>query len=108
MAERHHRLVLEAPIATPDGGGGHTTAWGEIGVLWGRIIARSGAERGLTDRPSSRVSHRIEIPREPGEARRPRADQRLRLGTRVFAIRAVTEDVTGASLILWADEGALS
>jgi head-tail adaptor len=79
------------------------------GVLWGEIEPRSAREPAIAERPTARVTHRMTLRREPGEARRPRPDQRLRLGGRVFAIHGVAEDdPSGATLTLWVEEGPFS
>lgn len=103
------RLTLEAPLRTPDGGGGHTLAWTAIGTLWGEIEARSAREQAIGDRPASRITHRITVRRGPTAAERPSPDQRLRHRDRVFAIHGVAEaDPEGAYLTIWAEEGPLS
>lgn len=105
---RRTRLALESPVRTPDGGGGYALAWTEAGRLWGRIQPRSAREPALANRPTARITHRIEIAREPGAARHPSNQQRLRVGERVFAIHGVTEAPDGASLTLHVEEGPFS
>ncbi len=108
IPHRRARLVLESPVTTPDGGGGHSLSWTPVGYLWGAIEPRSGRETAPADARASRVSHRIRLAREPGAARRPGAHQRLRLGERVFAIHAVAETEDGAGYTLWVEEGPFS
>ncbi|GMG81231.1 head-tail adaptor protein [Paralimibaculum aggregatum] len=105
---RRARLTLESPVRSPDGGGGHVLAWTQEGQLWGRIEPRGAAEPALADRPTARLTHRIHLAREPGPGRRPRTDQRLTLGARVFAIHGVAESPDGASLTLHVEEGPFS
>ncbi len=105
---RPSRLVLETPVRTPDGGGGHILAWTETGALWGEVLPRSARETTVGHRPTARVTHRVTIRREPGPERRPRPDQRLRLGDRVFAIHAIADEPGGATLTLWVEEGPFS
>ena len=104
----NRRLVLEEETRAPDGAGGWSRAWTALGVLWGAVRARSGREIEVGARQFSRVSHRIMVRAAPaGSPARPRADQRLRLGARLFRIRAVTEaDERGRYLTCWADEEA--
>lgn len=107
-AHRPSRLLLESPVRTPDGGGGHTLAWTATGALWGEIAPGAAREAPVGHRPTARVTHRVTIRREPGPARRPRPDQRLRLGERLFAIHAVADDPGGATITLWVEEGPFS
>ncbi|MEM6438140.1 MAG: head-tail adaptor protein [Pseudomonadota bacterium] len=102
----NRRLVLEEETRLHDGAGGWSREWHGLGTLWAQVSARSARERDVDGRERSRVSHRITVRAAPyGSQRRPRADQRLRDGARVFLIRGVGEaDVRGAFLTIWADE----
>ncbi|MGM0583581.1 MAG: head-tail adaptor protein [Pseudomonadota bacterium] len=102
------RLVLEEARGSADGAGGEVREWVSLGVLWASVDARSGREVDRGPREGSRVSHRILVRAAPaGSAARPRADQRLREGARVFRIRAVAEaDPRGRFLTCWAYEEA--
>lgn len=104
------RLTLEAPQRVADGGGGWQIVWNQIGTVWAELNPRSARERVLGAREASRVTHRITIRSAPlGSERRPLADQRFRLGARVFAIQGVTDgDGRGAYLTCWAEEGSLA
>ncbi len=106
ISARRTRLVLESPVRTPDGGGGHAIAWQPVGALWGAVEPRSAREPALADRPTARITHRIRLLAEPG--RRPRTDQRLSAGARVFAIHGVVEEPDGAHLTLFVEEGPFS
>lgn len=79
------RLVLEASVDTPDGGGGSIGGWAAIGEIWASVAPVTGGERFVSDALRAQVSHRITI--------RYRADVttalRLRDGTRVYRIGAV-------------------
>ncbi|MEM9780863.1 MAG: phage head closure protein [Pseudomonadota bacterium] len=104
------RVALEEKTATPDGGGGQTVSWASKGTLWAEIRKGSGREALIGGRAASRITHRVRVRGAPvGSPRRPEADQRLRLGARIFDILAVTEDDDqGAFLNLWVIEGPLS
>ncbi len=99
-------LVLEAPVITPDGAGGHVTTWTALGTLWAEIRAGSGRERRAALGPSADVPLRVTLRAAPPDSdSRPRAGQRFREGTRLFRILAVTEaDAQGRYLICQAIE----
>ncbi|MCF6234354.1 MAG: head-tail adaptor protein [Rhodobacteraceae bacterium] len=85
-------LALEAAVRTPDGAGGFTEVWTELGQLWGEITPRTGRERAEAGIPISSVGVRIVVRGAPvGAPSRPKPEQRFREGTRVFVIQAVTE-----------------
>ncbi|WP_417587533.1 head-tail adaptor protein [Pararhodobacter oceanensis] len=99
-------LVLEEAVTTSDGTGGYTTAWHALGTLWAEVRARSGSERRGVIAPEGRMLFRIYLRAAPqGSPQRPRPDQRLRDGARIFTILAVSEaDPQGAYLICHARE----
>lgn len=101
------RLTLEARESAPDGSGGQTVSWRALGELWAEVTARTGREVFAAERPGSRVVYRILVRGAPvGAASRPRAEQRLREGGRVFDILAVAEhDPAGRYLEIVAEEG---
>jgi head-tail adaptor len=102
----NRRLVLEEETRIFDGAGGWSREWRSLGAIWAHVSARGARERDEDGRERSRVSHRITVRAAPfGSERRPRADQRLREGARVFRIRGVSEaDARGAFLTVSADE----
>lgn len=104
------RLTLETRESVADGSGGWTVAWRPLGALWADVRARSGREDFVGERPLARVGYRILVRAAPmGAPSRPRADQRLREGARVFDILAVAEaDAGGRYLEILAEEGAAS
>jgi len=97
------RLALETATDTPDGQGGAVPAWTEVAALWAKVepvsstlTERAGAEIGT-------ITHRIWL--------RFRTDivsgQRLRKGTRLFAIKLVEDpDETGRYLTCLCEEDA--
>jgi len=101
-------LVLESPVTVPDGAGGFSTTWQALGTLWAEIRAGSGRERLAALGPLGEVRLRITLRAAPhGSGRRPRPDQRLRDGARIFRILAVAEaDAQGRYLICTAIEEA--
>jgi len=99
-------LVLEAPDRAPDGAGGFTQVWTVRGTLWAEITPRSGGGSGDQPLRLSRTTYRLTVRAAPqGAPSRPEAGQRLRDGTRLFHVLAVTESEAGAGyLTLWSEE----
>ena len=102
----NRRLVLEAPLRSPDGAGGFTERWIAQGTVWAEVTARTGAERPVGGAAISRVGYRIVVRAAPqGSSMRPAPDQRFRDGARLFVIRAVAEhDAQGRFLNCFVDE----
>jgi head-tail adaptor len=104
------KLVLEERVEAPDGSGGFAVSWAALGTLWAEMAATGGREDFSGARPRARVRWRIVVRAAPvGAPSRPRADQRLRDGARVFDILAVAErDAGGRYLEILAEEGVLA
>lgn len=104
----NRRLVLETPTRVSDGAGGFTTTWVQEGVLWGEVVPGAGSEVAGVEVSLSKVPYRITLRGAAvGSPARPRPDQRLTDGARVFTILAVTErDPGGLYLICFAREEA--
>ena len=83
-ALRRH-MTVEALTGTSDGAGGVTSTWAPVTTIWAAIHPRHGSEAFDGGRVEGRIFCDIWI--------RPRTDivpgQRLRLGARLFNIRAV-------------------
>ena len=78
-------MVLEEVVTTPDGAGGFTTSWTELGTLWAELRAGSGTQQRGTIAPEGRMLFRVYMRAAPqGSPQRPRPDQRLREGDRFF------------------------
>lgn len=99
-------MVLEQASVTPDGAGGHATVWTALGTLWCEVRAGAGSERRGLIAPEGRMLFRIFLRAAPqGSPQRPRPDQRLREGARIFTVLAVSEaDSSGAWLVCTARE----
>lgn len=99
-------LVLQSPVATPDGAGGFTTTWQSLGTHWAAIDARTGRESFGALGPSGQVALRITLRAAPfGTDRRPRPEQRFVEGQRVYRILSVAEaDAQGRYLTCTAEE----
>ncbi len=85
-------MVLEGPVRTPDGAGGHETTWTTLGSLF--VDVKSGTGRQSTGQIAAlaRGTFRA-IVRAAGQGSpsRPKPGQRFREGARYFRIDAVTE-----------------
>lgn len=107
-------LVLESPVRAPDGMGGFQLSWQPAGQLWAEMRSGAGAERFAEVGAQSVVNWRITVRAAPaGDARRPRPEQRLRMGegalARRFRIEAVAEaDPVGRWLVCIAKEESLA
>ncbi|MCQ0971885.1 head-tail adaptor protein [Paracoccus sp. TK19116] len=86
-------LILEEAERVSDGMGGHGLHWRPVARLWAELKSGSGRERGGEVGPVSVANWRITLRgARPGDPRRPRPGQRLRMAGRFFLIDAVTED----------------
>lgn len=107
-------LVVETPVREPDGMGGFRLAWQDVGQLWTEMRSGAGAERFAEVGAQSVVAWRITVRAAPaGDARRPRPEQRFRMGegaaVRRFRIEAVAEaDALGRWLVCVAKEESLA
>lgn len=99
-------LLLETPQRQADGMGGFRLAWAPVGQVWAEMKAGAGRETRAEVGPQSLVSWRITVrAAREGDPRRPRPDQRLRMGQRLFRIDAVAErDTQGRWLTCFATE----
>ncbi len=100
------QLVLEQPVAAPDGAGGYARTWEALGTLWAEVVATSGRERdgGTVSLSSSRFRITVRGAPEGAEAR-PMPEQRFREGARIYQIEAVNaRDPQGRYLVCHASE----
>jgi head-tail adaptor len=85
-------LMLEAATRTPDGAGGFSTIWVALGTLWAEVTPGSGRDPAGEEQTLTSVPYRITVRAAPvGASNRPKPEQRLREGERLFTILAVTE-----------------
>jgi head-tail adaptor len=97
----NRKLILEAEERLADGAGGYTTVWTALGTLWAALEARSGREAAVAGGSVSRAGYRAILRAAPeGSPSRPRAGQRLREGTRIYAILSVAERDADARYLL--------
>ena len=101
-------LVLETPTRVADGAGGFVLTWVAVGTLWGEVRPGSGSDKAGVEISLATVPYRITVRGAAvGSPARPKPEQRLRDGTRVFLILAVTErDADGLYLTCFAREEA--
>ena len=78
------RLTLEAPVETADDIGGVTRSFSALANVWGEISPSTGQRLFVAQRAEEDISHLIRIRWRDGMS----AKLRLRLGPRIFQIRA--------------------
>jgi len=102
----NRKLVLEVPQRLPDGAGGFSQSWVQMGTLWAAVKARTGRETLDGAASLSTTGYRITVRAAPfGAPSRPAPEHRFREGTRIFRILSVTEqDCDGRFLTCFADE----
>ncbi len=102
----NRKLILEEASRVSDGAGGFDETWDALGTLWADLRLRTGRETGGEGGSLSNAGYRIVVRAAPqGSPSRPRAGQRFRDGTRIFAITAVGEtDGNGQHLTCFAEE----
>ena len=87
MPSLRRLAVLEAPARLPDGAGGFERSWTPLARHRVALAPASGAESAEASQQASRVTHRLTL--RASASLIPRADQRFRIGARLFDIRAV-------------------
>jgi SPP1 family predicted phage head-tail adaptor len=102
----NRKLTLEAPERVPDGAGGYGETWRQVGEIWADIAARTGRETTDGTAHLSSTGYKITVRAAPyGAPSRPKPEQRLRSGSRIFKIEAVTDrDPRGRYLTCYAQE----
>ena len=100
------RMVLEGPARVADGAGGFSLSWAERGIIWAALKPGSGREVAGEEVLVADTPYRITVRGAPvGSDARPRPEDRLRDGVRVFTILAVAEaDPRGQYLTCFARE----
>lgn len=100
IAHLRRRLLLEAPERIPDGAGGFAESWLTLGEVWAEVTPLQGREVASGGVSLSQSGQRIVLRASPeGSSMRPRPDQRLREGARIFTILAVTERDQGGRFL---------
>ena len=107
-------LVIESPVREADGMGGYRLVWQDTGRIWAEMRSGAGGERFAEVGARSVVSWRITVRAAlADDPRRPRPEQRLRMGedpqARRFRIEAVAEDdARGRWLVCVAKEESMA
>jgi head-tail adaptor len=94
MKEPHlnRQLTLENAVQSPDGSGGLTVTWVQLGTVWAEFQSATASEKTGYAAPVARALYRAILRAAPvGSPRRPQPGQRARIGTRIFEIDAVSE-----------------
>lgn len=87
------RMVLEKPERSSDGAGGFVQNLSPLGEVWVAVTSVQGRETTFGGAAVSQSAQRIVLRAAPqGSPMRPRPDQRLREGARIFTILAVSDD----------------
>ena len=79
-------MALESAVQVPDGAGGFTQTWNELGKLWVELRARGGREASGEETSLSRTDFKIMTYAAPyGAPSRPVPGQRFREGGAGFS-----------------------
>ncbi len=87
MGRLRYRVPLQQPVDTDDGAGGTTQTWSDVVTLWARIEPLDAGERVDAERIEAAIDHRVTIRWRAGVTHA----MRFSFGTRVFAIRGLTD-----------------
>ena len=85
IADLKHRVRLEAPVRSGDGGGGGSLAWVQVAEFWAAVTPVSGGEQLFSESLRAKVTHTIYCRYRTDV----RVTQRIVLGPRIFEIRSV-------------------
>lgn len=99
-ARFNRRLMLEAPVETPDGAGGVTRAYAPVTTLWAEVTPLSARSDVEADGLGAAVTHRIVI-------RAPRvltARHRFVEGARIYRIAAIRDSADRRTLVIEAEQ----
>lgn len=87
IGDLRQRVGIERAARVADGGGGADETWEMLAEVWAAVLPVTGGERFEADAIEARVTHEVWM--------RYRADvtpdMRLRLGSRLFDVRAVID-----------------
>jgi SPP1 family predicted phage head-tail adaptor len=98
--ELKYRLVLEAPVETPDGQGGVALSYATAATVWASLQPAADRPDTAAGGRGAVVTHHIIIRAGPELTTR----HRFRLDTRIFRVVAVREQDAGRFLFVHAEE----
>lgn len=87
IGDLRHRMTLQTPARTADGGGGASVVWTTVVEISAALRPQAGGESLDADRLSGRVTHEIWIRHRAGVV----PAMRFLQGARAFDIRAVLD-----------------
>jgi head-tail adaptor len=100
IAALNRRLVLEAPVETPDGAGGVMRGYEPAATLWAQVLPASARAEIVADSLDAALRHRIIMRAGPDITTR----HRLRDGARIYHIVAAHESADRRFLEVDAEE----
>lgn len=90
------KMTLQTAVRSPDGAGGYSELWSDLGVLWGALERPRGAHVAGQEIPIARHRYRIIVRSAPeGAPSRPEVAQRFVFDGRAFHILGVTHEDSG-------------
>ncbi len=82
-----HKVQIQEPVRSEDGGGGGEISWRDVAEVWAKIAPTRGREEVNAEKRRGRVSHTVLLRWRPGMS----PTQRIVHGTRVLQIESVTD-----------------
>ncbi|MEL7345411.1 MAG: head-tail adaptor protein [Pseudomonadota bacterium] len=84
------KITLQARVRSPDGSGGFSEIWTDLGILWGALERSRGSKVTGQEIPLSRARYRVIVRAAPvGAASRPEVAQRFAIDGQIFNILSV-------------------
>ncbi|MCP5083183.1 MAG: phage head closure protein [Alphaproteobacteria bacterium] len=87
IAELRHKIQIQSPTRTEDGGGGGEVAWHTVAEVWAKIAPTSGREEINAEKRRGTISHKVTLRWRPGMG----PTQRIVHGTRGLQIESATD-----------------
>jgi SPP1 family predicted phage head-tail adaptor len=87
IGQLRKRITIQAETSTPDGAGGYTLGWSNVGTFWADISPVTGRELFMAQHLEGRVTHKITMRWQSGVT--ITSDMIVLYGTRTFNIHAV-------------------
>ena len=110
VGKMKHRLTIQSPSRTPDGGGGDAVSFQDVDTVWGRIVGKSGSETFFGDQLEGRSTYEITIRFRRGITNKDRLlysfEVKGKAYSRIFNINRVqNKDEQDRYLVLYCTEG---